>query len=66
MPKYEAVCDCCTLTVWLETAELAERDCPVCGVGRLLGPWPAGSRFHSDARIEVSFPLGDDDAAERE
>ena len=31
MTSYEAVCDCCMETQYLESPELEVRDCPVCG-----------------------------------
>jgi hypothetical protein len=57
MTSYEAVCDCCMETQYLVSPELEVRDCPVCGVGRMLGPWPVPPRFESDASIEVHFRL---------
>jgi hypothetical protein len=63
MPSYEAVCDCCMLTVLLDTPIVEQRDCPECGVGKLLGPWPV-ERFESHADIDVHFRLGE--AAERD
>jgi hypothetical protein len=56
MPRYETVCDCCLEMQHHWTDELESRDCPICGVGRLLGPWPVKPRFETGATIHVSFP----------
>ena len=57
MPRYEAVCDCCLETQHLWSDQLQERDCPLCGVGKLLGPWPATPRFESSSDWgDVVFP----------
>ena len=63
---YEAVCDCCLETIELWTPELENRDCPICGVGKLLGPYRApGSRFSRSSDWDfVAFRL-DDKPAER-
>jgi hypothetical protein len=64
MPRYEAVCDCCLETQSLWSAELDSEDCPVCGVGKLLGPWPVTPRFESNpVHSQVNFRRG---AAERD
>ena len=57
MPRFETVCDCCMETQYQWTEELKSRDCPLCGVGKLLGPWPVQPRFESDSTIHVVFPL---------
>src|SRR3954451_12669643 len=49
VPRYEAVCDCCMETQLLWRPELESKDCPVCGVGRMLGPWPVTPRFEPNA-----------------
>jgi hypothetical protein len=57
MPTFEVICDCCMETQPVWTDELETRDCPLCGVGKLLGPWPVKPRFHSDSTVHVVFPL---------
>ena len=67
MPSWEAVCDCCMETVYTLTPELTVRDCPFCGMGTLLGPWPVKPRFQSSGRFDVMFPLtGEEESAERD
>ena len=66
VPRYEAVCDCCLETQELWTPELITDDCPVCGVGKLLGPWPARPRFESNAEWQVSFRRDAEEAKRRE
>ena len=57
MAGWEAVCDCCMARVPLETASITVRDCPHCGVGRLLGPWRVSPRFQGRraSRFEIAF-----------
>ena len=40
MRRYQAVCDRCTAAQLLDGAEIGDRNCPACGAGRLLGPFP--------------------------
>jgi hypothetical protein len=43
-----------SLPLWSE--EIENRDCPLCGVGKLLGPFRAGNRFpHTSGWDHVSF-----------
>jgi hypothetical protein len=68
MSIYEAVCDRCMETQTLWTDHLENRDCPICGVGKLLGPWPVRPRFESQMDWgDLAFPLGvEEEVAERE
>jgi len=54
---YEAVCDCCMRACYFRIADEVPRDCPICGVGVLLGPWPIRPRFETGCRWDnVVFP----------
>jgi hypothetical protein len=57
MPSFQAVCDCCMGTVYPATPELDVRDCPFCGVGKLLGPWPTRPRFEPNGAFEIAYRL---------
>jgi len=66
MTSYEAVCDCCMETQHLVSPVLEVPDCPVCGVGKLLGPWPVRRRFESDTNFDIHFRLEPRDELEAE
>jgi hypothetical protein len=56
MLRYEAVCDCCMGSLPLWSEEIENRDCPLCGVGKLLGPFRASGRFSNTSGWDhVSF-----------
>ena len=64
---YESVCDCCMQTFHSSSPYLDTRDCPSCGVGELLGPWPRSIRFDKHSVGNVAFRrLAPDEVIERE
>jgi len=54
--QYEAVCDCCMQSFYSMSVDRFPRDCPQCGVGMLLGPWPIAQRFQRHPVAAVVFP----------
>ncbi|MFL5895149.1 MAG: hypothetical protein ACJ76Z_08540 [Thermoleophilaceae bacterium] len=64
---YESVCDCCLQTFRSSSLYLDRRDCPSCGVGKLLGPWPRTPRFPHSLFDDLKFRrLTPEEATERE
>lgn len=44
---WQVVCDRCLYTETLQTEEIGELDCPVCGCGQMLGPVATAPRRFS-------------------
>jgi hypothetical protein len=46
---------------------LEDQACPTCGVGRLLGPWPASPRFDQTPGLgPVRFRVFEEETAQRD
>jgi hypothetical protein len=56
---YESVCDCCMHAFHSSSPALVQRDCPSCGVGLLLGPWPLTRFGPAIEAVAVAFRSAD-------